>query len=426
MAKKYLSRINSLPLTKKVITYLFLTAFGVTMLVPFFWMVSTSLKTSGEAFRPGWIPIKYFVRYDGELLEIKKMVASTSKVGLYRVKIISGPKSGDIIPVPSNELTQSVLSKKIFSIEMEDNGGKKIVYDVRIVEKVKPQYYRVEIAHPRDLQEIIRLELPEDRIIRKVSPQWKNYPHAIEISGVFGRAYINSIVVAVLVTLGQVFTSSLAAYAFARLRFPGRDALFMGYLATMMIPGAVTMIPVFIILKVMPDIFNAIFGTEFFSSALYVQFFSHGIKYYIGKPIGLDSFFALIAPGLFSAYGTFLLRQFFMGLPVDLEDAARIDGCSLFRVYTHVILPLSKPALATLSIFTLIGSWGSFMWPMVVTSSPAMQTLPVMLSSFMQVTTTQWELLMAASMMVIAPMIVVFLIGQRFFIEGIQLGAVKG
>jgi len=143
-------------------------------------------------------------------------------------------------------------------------------------------------------------------------------------------------------------------------------------------------------------------------------------------PSGLDSYFALIAPGLFSAYGTFMLRQFFMGLPVDLEDAAKIDGCSLFRVYTNVILPLSKPALVTLTIFTFMGAWRAFMWPMVVTSSQHMQTLPVMLSSFMGVTSTEWELLMAATMMVIAPVIIVFLIGQRFFIEGIQLGAVKG
>ena len=201
--------------------------------------------------------------------------------------------------------------------------------------------------------------------------------------------------------------------------------LFMGYLATLMIPNAITMIPVFVILKAMPDILNTIFGTSFFSSSLYIQF-SESIKLYAGKPIGLDSYFALIAPSLFGAYGTFLLRQFFLGLPTDLEDAAKIDGCSLFRVYSTIILPLSKPALATLAIFMFMSSWRSFMWPMVVTSNPNMQTLPVMLQAFASITSTQWELLMAGTLMVIAPLIVVFLIGQRFFIEGIQLGAVKG
>lgn len=186
------------------------------------------------------------------------------------------------------------------------------------------------------------------------------------------------------------------------------------------------MIPVFIILKSIPEILNAIFSTQFFSSALYIQFSSAATRFYAGKPIGLESYFALIAPGLFSAYGTFMLRQFFMGLPVELEDAAKIDGCNLFQVYSNVILPLSKPALATLTVFTFMGSWRNFLWPMVVTSTPLMQTLPVMLTSYMGVTRTQFELLMAASLMMLLPMIIIFLLGQRFFVEGIQLGGVKG
>jgi multiple sugar transport system permease protein len=129
---------------------------------------------------------------------------------------------------------------------------------------------------------------------------------------------------------------------------------------------------------------------------------------------------------MFSAYGTFMLRQFFMSLPTDLEDAAKIDGCSLFGIYTKIILPLSKPALATLTIFTFMGSWMSFMWPLIVTNSMELKTLPVMLASFQGLYTTDWTLLMAGSIIILSPIIVVFILGQRYFVEGIKLGAIKG
>jgi multiple sugar transport system permease protein len=221
---------------------------------------------------------------------------------------------------------------------------------------------------------------------------WENYVRAWKAVP-FGRFYLNSIFVAVCVTFGQVFTSSLAAYAFARLHFPGRDKLFLCYLATMMIPGSVTMIPVFILLKT------------------------------IGW---IDTYWALIVPGIFSAYGTFMLRQFFMGLPKDLEDAAKIDGCSLFGIYYRVILPLSLPALATLTTFTFMGSWNSFMWPLIVINSMEKKTLPIGLASFQGLYTTDWTLLMAGSIIVLLPVLIVFIFNQRFFVKGIQLGAVKG
>ncbi|MDD5644433.1 MAG: carbohydrate ABC transporter permease, partial [bacterium] len=285
-----------------------------------------------------------------------------------------------------------------------------------------------------------RCWVPENKVRKEWKPafKWDNYPKAWDALP-FGRAYINSIIVAVLVTFGQAFTSSMAAYAFARLHFPGRDKIFLLYLATMMIPGAVTMIPVFIIMKLAPDILNLVsstigsffyqlFGgspdaqivTEFWNSQF--EIFGH----YIGRPIGLDSYFALIVPGFCSAYGTFMLRQFFMSIPVDLEDAAKIDGCSLFGIYIRIILPLSKPALATLVTFTFMAVWRDFMWPLIVCSSDQMKTLPVLLASFQGVYNTQYTLLMAASLIVILPVIIVFIFNQRFFIEGIQLGAIKG
>ena len=230
---------------------------------------------------------------------------------------------------------------------------------------------------------------------REVHPE--NYAQVYEttraMGGGFARWYLNSILVAVAVTLGQVTTSACAAYAFARLRFPGRDKVFLGYLGTMMIPGAVTMIPNFILMRLLG---------------------------------ALDSYFALIVPAMFSAYGTFMLRQFFMSIPRDLEEAATIDGCGLMGIFTTIILPLSKPALATLTIFTFMSTWQSFYWPLIMTSEDSMKTLPLGLLTFMGLHSTQWTLLMAGSLMMIVPLIIVFVLGQKWFISGIQLGALKG
>ncbi|MBV9463562.1 MAG: carbohydrate ABC transporter permease [Verrucomicrobiae bacterium] len=237
----------------------------------------------------------------------------------------------------------------------------------------------------------------------------------------FLRYYVNSLVVTLLITFGQVATSALAAYAFARLEFPGRDLLFLGYLATMMIPFVVTMIPNYILLSKLPDYLNTMFHTDYFTTQLFLP---GGVRF--GRAIGIDSYFALTVPCMFSASGTFLLRQFFMTLPKDLEEAAKIDGCGLWRIFTTVILPLSKPALATVSIFTFMAAWMSFLWPLIVTNSEFLKVLPVGLTTFKGLYTTQWNLLMAASVMMILPMVVVFLFGQRYFISGITMGAVKG
>ena len=221
---------------------------------------------------------------------------------------------------------------------------------------------------------------------------WRNYVEAWNAVP-FGRFYFNSIFVAVCQTFGVLLTSSLAAFAFSRLQFPGRDKLFFLYLATLMIPGAVTMIPTFIVMRL--------------------------IRW-------IDTYKALIIPGIFTAYGTFLLRQFFMSIPIDLEDAARIDGCNKIGIYRHDILPLAKPAMATLGTFTFIGSWNSFMWPLIMINTMEKKTLPIGLASFRGLYTTDWNLLMAASVIVMAPTVIVFLLNQRFFVEGIKLSGVKG
>ncbi len=221
---------------------------------------------------------------------------------------------------------------------------------------------------------------------------WQNYQKAFEVVP-FLRFYFNSIFVVVFITLGQVATSAMSAYAFARLHFPGRDKIFFAYLATMMIPGAVTMIPVFILLK------------------------------YLGW---IDTYKALILPSIFTAYGTFMLRQFFLTLPRELEDAAKIDGCGYFGIFWRILLPLSKPALATLTTFTFMGSWMNFMWPLIVINSHEKFTLPVGLAYFQTMHHTDWTLLMAGSVMMILPILIVFIFNQRYFVEGIKLTGIKG
>lgn len=221
---------------------------------------------------------------------------------------------------------------------------------------------------------------------------WGNYPDAWkEIS--FPRLYLSSIFVAVVGTFGQVLTSAMAAFAFARLQFPGRDKLFFAYLATMMIPGSVTMIPVFVIMKSLGWI---------------------------------NTYQALIIPGLFSAYGTFMLRQFFMGLPGELEDAAKIDGSGYIGIFARVTIPLSKPALATLTTFTFMGFWGSYMWPLIVTVTEAPRTLPIGLRYFVGQHATNYTQLMAGSVIVLVPVLLLFIFNQRYFVEGIKLSGIKG
>ncbi|HEX2952203.1 MAG TPA: carbohydrate ABC transporter permease [Armatimonadota bacterium] len=221
---------------------------------------------------------------------------------------------------------------------------------------------------------------------------WQNYPDAWSAIN-FTRLYLNSIFIALVGTAGQVITSSMAAYAFARLKFPGRDKLFFAYLATMMIPGSVTMIPVFILLK------------------------SLGL---------VNTYTALIVPGMFSAYGTFLLRQFFMGLPKELEESAKMDGAGYLAIWWRVILPLAKPALATLTTFTFLGFWGSYMWPLIVTITEPLRTLPIGLRFFVGMHSTNYTQLMAGSTLVILPVLIMFLLNQRYFVEGIKLSGMGG
>jgi len=265
-----------------------------------------------------------------------------------------------------------------------------------------------------------------DNVLEMLIPQewnWQNFAEVWEVVP-FLRYYYNSLGIAVVVTFGQVFTSACAAYAFSRLHWPGRDKLFLCYLATMMVPGSVTMLPNFIAMKMAPELLASAFpGVDWMA----MRYLGTGVDApLVGRLIGLDSYFALIVPAMFSAYGTFLLRQFMLSIPRELEEAAHMDGCGYWKIFRIIIIPLCLPGLATLTIFTFMGAWGSFLWPLVMTNHDELRTLPLGLQAFQGQYGTEWHLMMSAALLMLLPIVAIFLMGQRFFISGLTVGAVKG
>ncbi|MFN6735014.1 carbohydrate ABC transporter permease [Enterococcus gallinarum] len=222
---------------------------------------------------------------------------------------------------------------------------------------------------------------------------WQNYLDSLQAMP-FGRAYWNSFYITIIVVVSQLFTGSMAAYAFAKLRFKGSEVLFLLFLATMMIPKQVTMIPLYLIMD---------------------------------KLDWLNTHLPLIIPGaLFNAFAVFLLRQFIRGIPKELEEAAVMDGASIPRIYWSVILPLIKPALAAMTIFIFMGTYNNFMDALIYLSTPEKFTVPLLLNNFKGLYVTNWSYMMAGATISVIPIILVYLFAQRYIIEGITLTGIKG
>ena len=222
--------------------------------------------------------------------------------------------------------------------------------------------------------------------------RFQNYVDAWN-SAPYARFFFNSAFIALAVTLANLFFSSLAGYAFAKYQFPGKHWIFIALLCTMMIPFQVTMIPVFVILS---------------------------------KLHWVDTYWGLIIPFTAGAFGIFLMRQFLSTIPDDLIDAARIDGCSEFRTFLTIVLPLSKPALSALGIFVFMASWNGFIWPFIIVKSTEMKTLPLAVADLAEgLYVMSWPLMMAGACFVVLPAIVVFLLFQKNFVEGITLTGIK-
>ncbi len=209
----------------------------------------------------------------------------------------------------------------------------------------------------------------------------------------FAKYYFNSVFISAWVTTLQCLTSAMAAYAFARIRWKGRDMVFRLYLTTLMIPGVVTMIPNFSLM----------------------------VRLHL-----LDSYVGLIVPAAFSAFGTFMLRQFMLTIPTSLDEAAGMDGATHWQIFWDVILPLARAGVITLAVFTFMGTYGSFTWPLIMIKSESLRTLPIGMLFFDGIYGKQTELIMAASVMNIIPLVLLFVFTQKYLIKGIQLGAVKG
>lgn len=222
--------------------------------------------------------------------------------------------------------------------------------------------------------------------------EWDNYLRAWQAFP-FGRFIANDLLVSVLGTLLTLLTSSMSAYAFSRLRFRGRDKLFIVYLATLMVPQQVIVIPMFLLMK------------------------------YLGW---VNTYQALIVPWAFTAFGTFLLRQFFMQIPFEFDEAARIEGSSHFAIYLRVVVPLAKPGFATLGVFTFINYWNSFLWPLIITNTMSLYTLPLGLQMFQGQYGTAWNLLMAAATISIVPALLLYLFAQRYIVMGVTFSGLGG
>lgn len=221
--------------------------------------------------------------------------------------------------------------------------------------------------------------------------RWENYTEAFE-QVPFARFYFNSVLVTTLRVVGQLMFAAAAGFAFARLRFPGRNILFFAILSVMMVPGQVTLVPNYVLLR----------------------------------DLGwLDTYQGLIIPSLFSAFGTFLMRQFFMSLPQDLLDAAAIDGCNPLQSYVLVALPLARSVLVAFGVLVTLWSWNDFLWPLIITKSTDMQLLSVGIAYFQGQFVSNYAVMMAAATLSTIPMVILFVLAQRFLIEGITMSGLK-
>ncbi|HLZ27169.1 MAG TPA: carbohydrate ABC transporter permease [Chloroflexota bacterium] len=253
---------------------------------------------------------------------------------------------------------------------------------------------------------------PPDQLFT-VPPTW--IPRQLQLdtyvkamsAGNFGRYAVNSLLLGLANMVTNVLLSAFAGYAFARLTFPGRSALFVLVLATLMVPYQVTIIPLFVIVRHIP-LFG---GNDVLGQG--------GIGW-------INSYWGLIVPGAVGAFGIFMLRQFFQTLPVELEDAARIDGAGELRIFWQIMLPLAMPAVATLAIFSFQAGWNAFLWPLLITTTDDMRTIQLGLTVFVQQYSTQWGQLMAATVVATLPVIAVFAAGQRLMVRGIAFTGLRG
>lgn len=345
-------RRRLLDLGRSLLSHTLIISIGLFFFIPFVWMLLTAFKSDQDVFHtpPRWLP------YDNVRVEV-----NGQKVPLYNVQTEDGVR-------------------RLAALNIEEGKG-------TFVDPADPSQvyeYRMRYAEP----------------VMHVSFRWQNFPEAMQrgsrpgVGASFWVYFRNSLIIAAFSIIGTLLSNTPVAYAFARIRFPGRDALFIFVLATMMLPYQVTMIPVYLL-------FNEYLGWG-------------------------DTFLPLIVPTFFAnAYDVFLLRQFFRTIPEEMCDAARVDGASEWQIFTRIVLPLSVPVLATITVFTFLWAWNDFTGPLLFLTSPRNFTMALGLQDFQGQHTMVWNQMMAAATVFTVPIIITFFFAQRTFIQGIKLTGLK-
>ncbi len=391
---------------RSVFVWVLLITGSILMILPFGWLVNTSFKKPDELFRsfprrptPASMvdyvmPKRQYALVDGRWVEgeVQKVIP-----GIVSVEILEGAQKGTIHSVSTEKLDGDLV--------VVPEAGIETFVRCHVVATIEPVQHVLEL-YTSGLVENDRMIVKGGDYRERYGFSLRNFQEVFTAFDFF-RYFLNTTLVVVLSIVGVILSSTLCAYAFARLQFPGRDTLFMILLSSMMLPGIVLMIPNFHIWK------------------------------YLGA---LDTYWPLVFPyylgSAATAFYIFMLRQFFRGIPIELSDAARIDGCSEFGIYWRIILPLSKPALAAVAIFVFMGVWNDFMRPLIYLFSPEKSTLALGLATFKSTyagggsysatATGKWNLLMAASTIMVVPVVAIFFFAQRYFVKGVTLTGLKG
>ena len=394
---------------KNFAVYFVLTFFALVMIFPFLYMLTTSLKIPSDTFRypprmlprdPVEIPVTgfdeplplYYVEVEGQQREYA-LSQSNIKVGTY---------------APPDDLDSSVeryltevkpTGGAINPQTVTINGEEEKLFDVEVNGQVIPMI----LISQTTVGEFIDPQNPENKVYRNVrlsepveNVSWhpENYREVIELNNM-SRALTNTALVTILVVLGQLATSVFGGYAFARLKFPGRDTVFVFYLGTIMIPFVMLIVPLYQLMVLMG---------------------------------WTDRLAALIIPWIFTAYGTFLMRQHFITFPKEIEEAALLDGASRFQILKDILIPASVPALATQATFTFLYAWNSFFWPLVIINvgNEKNHVLTLALNVLRGRASDTPNLILAGAAIAIIPPLIVFILGQRFFVESVASSGVKG
>ncbi len=394
---------------RTIVTQSALLAGSIVFGLPFAFLVITSFKEDRDMSSPNgivWVPrvqdtVPYFdkksplykANFQNETVEgtiAKKNSDGTVKMDIIRPMAIRGTS----FDVPMASLKE--IPKEIPVVSGKADG---VSFEGKVIEEMDDGHRRVEFLQPASLAGRQQVFAPADvEPVRHIGLRWANYSEAISFlppETANGLVYLkNTLILVVMSVLGTILSSAVVAYAFSRLRFPGRDVMFTVLLSTMMLPAAVTLMPQFLIFRSLNWI-----------DTLY--------------PLWVPAFFA-------SAFNVFLLRQFFKGIPMELEDAAKIDGCTYLKTFWSVMLPQIKPALAVIAVWTFMGAWNNFMGPLIYINSPENMPLSYALQLFQGDRGGEPGLLMAFATLCMMPVLAVFFFAQRYFIEGVTLSGLGG